>query len=156
LYKLYLPGHPTPRQPPATLRLSYSLCAPGATWLYKLHLPGHPMGHALAATSHSLPVLLTMHLELPRCTNFIYLAIPCPCSHQPPFVCPAHYAPRAICLYKLHLLVHSTPRQPPATIRLSCSQCTWSLPAFTWPSHVPAATSRLPKLRDVTQVVSPS
>ncbi len=38
-----IPGNLTPRQPPATLRLSCSLYAPGATCLYKLHLPGHPM-----------------------------------------------------------------------------------------------------------------
>jgi hypothetical protein len=198
LCKLPLPGHPTPRQPSATLRLSCSQYEPRATWLCKLPLPGHPtprqpsanlrpscpqctwlyqlhytwQSDAPVATSHPLPILLTIHLELPACTNFIYLAIPCPSSHQPLSACPAHYAPGATWLYKLHL---SGPWsylvvQTSSTWTLELPACSnfiyldpgatclfklhlpgpWSYllaqTSSTWPSHAPAAISHPPSV----------
>ncbi len=105
----------------------YSMCP-----RYYFQIPGnaHPGSHH-AATS-TWPV-----------------AIPRPGSHQPPSVCPTHNAPGATCLYKLHLPVYpTTSRQPPATLGLSCSPCTWSYlveqTSSTCPSHVPAATSHPP------------
>ncbi len=100
--------------------------------------------HAPAATSHPPSVLLTM------CT-WSYLVVqtsstwpshaPAATSHPPPVLLTIH-EPGATWLYKLHLLVHSTPRQPPATIRLSCSQCTWSY-LLVQTSPIPGHTTSL-------------